>query len=401
MPATLRSQSNNHQSFVAQSLLTNSGKPRSRTRSTSFPRSRKRSISFPLVHDNYVHHIQAQSLPTEMAEPEHLQAENQIPKFGGKINENAAKWLKQANSQFDSCVHDYPADKRVKKIPTKLVDDAFDWWDEYKQNIQTWADFETAIVAKYPPPTVVINIHLAGHELDSRRQQPGETVRSYVLEMLKLCDAYDKKMSDAIRVHKIIGGLRLDLVDEAIKSNFATPQALLTGLDNAETRAQIIQNRIIREQGTDASTPAQYPYEDNTAVSSVRPSNINRPSSFVPSQQTVRSPLGYQPRYVPQQSFGRPSRFAHTTAANQQYQQWGNPSANTFNSRAQLPYQQPRPHTYATQQRPRPQYTNSQQYGHRSQRTTQDTRGSYHNNRGCYECGALDHFARDCYRHLK
>jgi hypothetical protein len=163
------------------------------------------------------------------------------PTFGGKLDEDAFKYLQK----FDmvSISNNWTDDIKALQLPNYLVGTAEKWFLNWKKERKASYVPPTATpTAPQPPPTWVElttalqlafkNVgskDIAEQKLLSRKQKTGESAEDYLYSKLDLINDYDDKMPMTSKIRYIIKGLRPSYLE---KINFICPTTIHEVLDS-------------------------------------------------------------------------------------------------------------------------------------------------------------------------
>lgn len=187
------------------------------------------------------------TLTIKMAEIK--EAFEQIDKFSGNENENIDKWLQKVDG-ICACFNDVNDRDKLKRIPTKLGPDVFDWYMANKANIDDWEMFKRDITAKFP--IIVTKLHplINVDNFNKRYKHDDETITHYYHAKMELANKVDPRMIDALRVAALINGLpssfRLQLAYK--KTEMTTPTKLLTIVQALEQEVELLSRETLEEQ---------------------------------------------------------------------------------------------------------------------------------------------------------
>jgi len=176
------------------------------------------------------------------------------PKFSGRLNEDAFKYLQ--NFQLAAISNVWTDDLKIKAIPNYLTDTALNWYHSYVRDRNaaatlaagapatakiTWTEFVDDIQKAFK---TVASKEVAEQKLNDRKQQIGEGPEDYVYSMLDLLNDFNSDMQDESRIRYIIKGLRASYLE---KIHFLAPKTipdLIAAIRRiAETQFMIDQNQ--------------------------------------------------------------------------------------------------------------------------------------------------------------
>ena len=98
-------------------------------------------------------------------------------------------------------------DSLLHSIATiKLGGAAFNWYDNNKDTLQTWAHLKAHLLQRFKP-----SLSVAKMKLKNRQQQPDESLMTYYDDVIDLCKQVDDKMPLHMIVDYLQDGIRADL----------------------------------------------------------------------------------------------------------------------------------------------------------------------------------------------
>jgi Retrotransposon gag protein/Zinc knuckle len=129
------------------------------------------------------------------------------PTYDGRGARGVDGWLRELRKQFAWYGTAMEGEaERVRFASAHLSDVALDWWEsiEGQTRPSTWAEFETALAARFQPAN---SADTARQALDALRQGPKQPVHEYTAEFRRLLLAIPK-MEEGDRVYRFVSGLQ-------------------------------------------------------------------------------------------------------------------------------------------------------------------------------------------------
>lgn len=318
------------------------------------------------------------------------EAFQEIDKFHGSENENIEKWLQKVDDICECFDNILDADK-LKRIPTKLGHEVFDWFNENKHDFANWTTFKQKIMEKYPVIATEVHPLVNVDNFNKRWKQGDETVAQYYQAKMELANKIDPKMIDALRVAALIDGLPISLRVQLAykKSEISTPSKFLTVVQALEQETELLSRESLEEQMSRLSVKKQYPTEHQhmeQLVSTIRrPAQNDNYYAYLPPPKITKHHNEQIPPY--QGTYKQPT-IGSQSSKEEQYQlpndTWNYPTnTNSFRS------------TIATNN------YDQQQHDHYEPQSNKWTNRNTNSGR-CYNCGKFGHYARYCQDlHLK
>ena len=327
--------------------------------------------------------------------PEIKEAFQEIDKFHGSENENVEKWLQKVDGICECFDNISDADK-LKRIPTKLGHEVFDWFNENKHEVGNWTTFKQKIMEKYPVITTEIHPLVNVDNFNKRWKQDDETVAQYYQAKMELANKIDPKMIDALRVAALIDGLPTSLRVQLAykKSEISTPSKFLIVVQALEQEMELLSRESLEEQMSRLSLKKQYPTENQHMEQLI--TTIRRPAQNYNNHYAYSTPSEMTKQHNEQiplyQRTYKQSAIGSQSNKEAQYQL----SKDTSNYHTNINSFQSNKATnnYDQQQHDRA----NEHYEPQSNRWTN---GNTNSGR-CYNCGKFGHYARYCQDlHLK
>ena len=219
------------------------------------------------------------------------EAFQEIDKFHSSENENVEKWLQKVDGICECFDNILDADK-LKRIPTKLGHEVFDWFNENKHDFVNWTTFKQKIMEKYPVIATEIHPLVSVDNFNKRWKQGDETVAQYYQAKMELANKIDPKMIDALRVAALIDGLPISLRVQLAykKSEISTPSKFLTVVQALEQETELLSRESLEEQMSRLSLKKQYPTEhqhmEQLVTTIRRPAQNNNYYAYLRCTQT-------------------------------------------------------------------------------------------------------------------
>ena len=324
--------------------------------------------------------------------PEIKEAFQEIDKFHGSENENVEKWLQKVDAICE-CFDNISDAHKLKRIPTKLGHEVFDWFNEKKHEFGDWTIFKQKIMEKYPVITTEIHPLVNVDNFNKRWKQDDETVAQYYQAKMELANKIDPKMIDALRVAALIDGLPTSLRVQLAykKSEISTPSKFLTVVQALEQEMELLSRESLEEQMSRLSLKKQYPTENQHTEQLI--TTIRRPAQNYNNYYAYSTSLERTKQHNEQIPFNqrtyKQSSIGSQSSKEAPYQ-WSNDTSN-YRTNTNPCQSNKVTNNYNQQQRDRanehyePQWTN----------------GNTNSGR-CYNCGKFGHYARYCQDlHLK
>jgi hypothetical protein len=315
------------------------------------------------------------------------EAFEEIEKFYGNEKENIEKWLQKVDV-ICACFDDITDEDKLKRIPTKLGPNVFDWFNENKINMGDWEDFKQQITIQYPVILTKLHPLVLVDDFHKRIKRDDETVTQYYHDKMALATKVDPQMIDVLRVSSLIDGLPSSFRQQFAykRTEMTTPAKFLTVVQALEQEIELLSRATLEDQMSNLSIKRQYPNEDRHMEQLV--------TSISNSGQKHQK---YQPGY---QQFNTNNMIHHQRTPNKHQGGEEKMFQPKFENYSQ--------HNSYNQTPSHPQQIDTQgqriQYGQDNGQHTQANKWSdvNDNDRRCFNCGKFGHWARFCYsRRLK
>jgi len=147
---------------------------------------------------------------------------------------NAEEWL--PNFETVALGSEWKGDKMISFFQLFLGTAAKQWFCEYQKTLAAGAklDFDVLKKAFVAAFTRKGDKTKASSNLKKKRQAPGESVRSYIYECLRLATQANPTMTEDKKIEAIIRGLSSDLFNQTYMKPFTTVEELKTHLQELE-----------------------------------------------------------------------------------------------------------------------------------------------------------------------
>jgi hypothetical protein len=128
----------------------------------------------------------------------------ELPKFTGESDQNVTQFV-------DTVEHiggftGWGATELHTLATIKLGGLAFIWYNNNKDDLNTWLSLKTLLLERFQP-----SLSVTKTQLKNRRQQPGESLSTFYDAILELCKRVDRQMPMYMIVDYLVDGVRDDL----------------------------------------------------------------------------------------------------------------------------------------------------------------------------------------------
>lgn len=147
------------------------------------------------------------TLPTFVVTPT-LTAEARKPAiFCGEPGQDPTRWLKEYERV--SKYNRWDDTLQLANVYFFLDGTARQWYENNEETLTSWTVFETKLKTTFGDNETCIR--RAKDQLKSRAQKPGESIQSYIQDVLGLCHQIDSDMSDEDKVSHLMKGVAEDV----------------------------------------------------------------------------------------------------------------------------------------------------------------------------------------------
>jgi hypothetical protein len=133
-----------------------------------------------------------------------------VPKFSGFNPHELLTWI--AEYELAAKVKGWKPETQLQRVAGYLTDSAKQWFIlkvvDNNNPRYSWENFKQEIKEHFLPED---NRHFQMNEIESRQQQPLESVTNYITAMRMMCKRLDRAMDDSDVMHYIMRGIRPDI----------------------------------------------------------------------------------------------------------------------------------------------------------------------------------------------
>lgn len=185
------------------------------------------------------------------ATPIVLQPPREPPKFHGSPWEDAQEWLEKFERV--ATLNNWDDDSKLRHVYFSLEDSAKVWFENREASLSTWHLFKQHVLQSFPSENGKERAELL---LQTRMQQPGESVLMYVEEMHRLFRRADPAMTEERKLRFLMRGVKENLFAGLLRNTPSTVEDFLKEAGHIEKSLQMRARHYDRFSTTSMGTTA-------------------------------------------------------------------------------------------------------------------------------------------------